>query len=774
MKRSIILAAVLSVVTLYGVVAQSFVSDDLGDEMEDMLVGVDLTLFRHYTLEVDPYGEATKYYRPTTSRYRRGLEWWLAEEFVNPLRSVVEEVSDLEEERRVRLYGSTQDYQIGLSASLSTQTSSGWGIVSRLDLRSGSDMNIDGVFRQELNGDLHLSKSLRRGGLLSFTVDLPLSMRGLQSGASQEAITLTGDNLYNPAWGLYDGEVRNSRVSTYYIPEVDIHFQHPISKSTTLILGLASQAGRRGITRLSWYDATNPQPDYYRNMPSYYSQDSNYDVVTEVWRNQDPNYTQIAWDDLIAVNQLSPDGDASYAVEDQVEISANVDLEAIFCSDVGGGVDLIYGVGGRYESSRRFKEMEDLLGAEYLFDYDLFVGDYDNTTTNMQNDLRNPDRKVGVGDRFGYDYTISGRGISFVLGAEYHKEALSLRVRGKFEEYAQWRTGHFEKERFSGDDSYGDSQSVAMSRNELDLSAGYSLGGRHNISLRGVWRTIPIDGSDLFIQVQSANRIIDDPTPRRVGSLELGYKYDAPHFSLDLSGYLLYSRDETQVWSCYDDFSYTYADVVVQGLSSRSLGLDLVGRYKVSSRLNWNFALTLGDYTYDQAPSVTLYDDSDMSLLAVTTSSALEGCKVGNAPQLLASSSLTFFADRGVILTLNGSYSAGNYIAPSIVRRTDRITLQAGSVEQLQSIVEQEALASIFDLSASIVKTIFLPNDRRLSFNFRVNNLLGVRDRVEYARESNRLLRTSGGSSTGVRYLEANRYIYGTPRTFYLSGGYYF
>lgn len=768
MRRFIIFISLICAVN--SGVAQSFVENDI----EDILVGMDASLFRRYTPEVDPYGEATTYYRPVVSRYRRGLEWWLADEFVLPLSSVVSELDDVESERRVRLSGSTQDYIVGLYGRYSTMFDSGWSLNLGVDFRTGSDLNIEGVFREDIRGDLEVAKRLSNGGYISMSLDLPLLKRGLQSDATQEAITLTGDNLYNPTWGYYDGEVRNSRVSTYQIPSLDLRWQQHLFGKTDLVLNLSAEAGRRAISRLGWYDAANPNPDYYKNMPSYLSQGDTYEEISEIWRSQDPTYTQISWDRLISTNHLSQDGSAYYVLEDQVERRANVDAKILFSSSVGGGVDLIYGVSGEYRDSRRFKEVIDLLGADFLYDHDLFIGDYDNQGNDMQNNLRDPDREVGVGDRFGYDYTILGRGYALILGAEYHQDALSMRLRGEFGEYMQWRTGHYEKERFAGSASYGDSEMISMSQNAIDFSAGYSLSGRHHISMRGVWRTTPIDGTDLFIQPQNANRVIDNPTPRKMGSVEIGYRYEGTKFSLDMSGYLLSSRDETQVWSCYDDLSYTYSDVVVQGLSMRSLGIDLVGDYRVSSRFNWRFAVAVGDYTYDRTPTVTLYDDSDMTLLAETQSSALEGCKVGNAPQIQLSSSITFFADHGLIFTLNSSYSGGNYIAPSIVRRTDRVLAQAGSVEQRSEIITQEKQPDIFDLTASVVKTIFLRGDQRVSFNLRVNNLLGASDCVVYARESNRMLRSSGGSSTGVRYLEPNSYIYGVPRSFYLSCSYSF
>lgn len=209
-------------------------------------------------------------------------------------------------------------------------------------------------------------------------------------------------------------------------------------------------------------------------------------------------------------------------------------------------------------------------------------------------------------------------------------------------------------------------------------------------------------------------------------------------------------------------------------ISTRSIGVDIVGSYSISRRLKWDFAIAIGDYTYDKTPTVSLYSDVDMSLYSTSEARAVNGCKVGNAPQYLATSSLTFFVDYGLILSLDSSFGGGRYIAPSFVRRSDRVVLSSSSPEMANSIIAQESMSAVIDITPSITKILFLRYDRQLSLNFRINNLLGVSDNIEYGREGNRIYTTSGGSDTGSRYLEPNSYIYGNPRTFYLSCGYRF
>lgn len=749
------------------------------DTLEDMLAegllrGLDNTLFHLYRPEEDPYTKATKYYRPQVAQRRRGLDWWLSEDIVEPLQRVElsgerDEVGD-----RVRMVASTKDYNFALSGNYSHISSKGWRSYASVDVRTGRDMNIEGVYQQNMRGNIGVSRQFGTDHLLNIDLEVPILNRALRGDASQEAITLTGDNLYNPSWGLYDGEVRSANVSKYAIPELCVGYQRPLSSVTKLIARADAEYGRRGVSRLGWYDGYNPTPDYYRKMPSYFEQGDVRDEVEQLWRAGDVEYTQIGWDRLVAQNCLSEDGESHYVMEERVERRLRSDMQLLLTSDVGDGVELIYGARGDLSSSRYFKEMVDLLGGEYLLDHDLYIGDDVHLGIDMQNDLRNPDRKVVEGDRFGYDYTLRSRDIGAVLGAEYRHDYLNIALRGEFGGRRVQRVGHYEKERFAGSLSYGESVAVTMPSNRVDLRVGYSPSGRHHITFEALYHQLPIYSDDLFIQTESANRVIDSPTSREVVSTSLGYRYERENFTLDVEGYLLYSRGETQVWSYYDDLSYTYSNVVVSDMGMQAVGLDVVSRWRVSRKVEWSVAMALGDYTYDTTPIVTLYDDHDMTLLSSSPATAFKECKVGSAPQVLITSSLDYFIDYGMILSADCSYGGGRYVAPSVVRRTDRVVYALSSPEMVSEVVEQEQLAGVFDLTVSLYKSYKLRNGRRLAFNARVNNLLGDAARVEYGRESNRILTTSGGSDVGSRYIDGNSYVYGVPRTYYLSCGYNF
>src|SRR5690606_21234235 len=76
-----------------------------------------------------------------------------------------------------------------------------------------------------------------------------------------------------------------------------------LTKKSELQTSVALNYGRRGLTALNWNDTQDPRPDYYRYLPSYYSQ-TNLGLsqsFSNSWQT-DVNTSQISWDELYNAN----------------------------------------------------------------------------------------------------------------------------------------------------------------------------------------------------------------------------------------------------------------------------------------------------------------------------------------------------------------------------------------------------------------------------------------------------------------------------------------
>ncbi|MFR9593430.1 MAG: hypothetical protein SNI57_02615, partial [Rikenellaceae bacterium] len=631
------------------------------------------SLFDLYPQDENLWSEINKFLYTSIDTKRRGVEWWQLGRLLSAPISANETLEQPTKSLQARLFASTSGYSVGGAVDWQTPLRNEWGISASIFALSGRDAKIEGVFRQEISPSLSVTRNFGQDKYISLAFKVPYKMRGVRSSATQECYTLTHNNLYNPSWGYYGGKVRNSRVVRNLLPSLSARFQTPITSSTLASVWLGAEYGTRKLSRLGWYNASNPTPNYYNKMPSYYEGSASYSSVVESWQQNDTQYTQIAWDKLEQINLMSVDGESHYVVEDMVERVADVDLGVMFDTQLDGGVKVVYGANANLSSRRNYKQMRDLLGGEYLTDMDQYSTDDTHTGNNLQNNLRDPNRKITNGERFGYDYTFHTTHLEAVAAVDYRTSRSSLYISAAIGEESILRDGHYEKERFPGSASYGDSQSITLATYSLSASGGFVLLPQHALSLDLGFNSEAPLSRYIFVNAQYSNRIVESPTTEKIASASLKYRYTSPRVKVAVEGYVLSMYDMQQVWQGYDDISSTYCDVVISDIATRSVGVEVSGEFSIGRRWRLVSTISAGGYIYSSAPQVRLYDDSDLSLVAESQASTLRGYVVGNAPQVATTLGATYFGRKGVVVGVESAYFAKRYIAPSIMRRTDRI-----------------------------------------------------------------------------------------------------
>ena len=111
-----------------------------------------------------------------------------------------------------------RNYLAGAKLAYARPAGRGWDVAAAVEARTGRDMHVEGVFTNALTAGFRAARHLGEGHTLGFLLIVPPSVRGTRLSSVEEAFRLTGDNLYNPAWGFQDGKVRNSRVRREFVP----------------------------------------------------------------------------------------------------------------------------------------------------------------------------------------------------------------------------------------------------------------------------------------------------------------------------------------------------------------------------------------------------------------------------------------------------------------------------------------------------------------------------------------------------------------------------
>ncbi len=665
----------------------------------------------------------------------------------------------------VGLHFSGKGYLGGVRGTLHSLLQRGWSLSLYAAAKGGNDLYVKGVYNNSIDAALRLTKSYDSGAALSFVALYNVGERGLRSGSTDEAFTLTGDKLYNPSWGRQAGRVRNSRARKDAVPFVVATLSVPVGNSTQMMFSAGGDYGLRSYSTLGWYDAMTPRPDNYRYLPSYFSSKDVANAVADEWRAGNERYTQIDWTELYSQNRMSADG-AVYAMDERVERIARAEFALRFRTELGQNFSIGYGLRGNYNSSRNYKQMSDLLGATHLLDVDYYLMDDDTFSNSLQNDLRNPNRHVGEGDRFSYDYELVDRSLEADVMFDYLANRWHLNVDVAVGVREQFRKGYFEKELFAGDKSYGRSAKGEFAPYTIKAMAGYSISARHNISVAAMVAEVAPDTKNLFLNPLYNNRMVDNPTTERHIAAEANYKFNSPKVDFLLSAYFTRIDDERQVFRAYDDLSKIYCDVDVAGLGTTRYGVEASAEVYFSKMLRGSFSAAAGQYIYTKNPYVTHYSDTDNTVVSSHSESFLGECFVGGAPMVSASAELTYLNYRGWAASVGAQVAALRYVDPSPIRRTERVALQASASEEIfREFMSQRRLNDAVTVDASVSRWFNIGHSR-LSLTLSVKNLLGQKDIVYGGYESSRIRNYMSGARR-IYMPQDDVLTYAYPRTYY-------
>lgn len=286
-----------------------------------------------------------------------------------------------------------------------------------------------------------------------------------------------------------------------------------------------------------------------------------------------------------------------------------------------------------YDALRRYKQLRDLLGADRLTDIDHFLLDDATYSNRLQNDLRHPDRTVGEGDRFGYDYRTVRCEVAADGVVRYRSDRWTAAFGASVGRCVVRRRGFYEKELFPGAGSYGGSSRLRFTPYALRASAGYAFSSRSYLEISASASAAVPDVEDLFLQPLYNNRTVDDPSLSRRYGAELVFVRTGGAFELRVTGYLAATRDGIRTTRFFDDLSYEYCDMTVRGIGRLDYGAEAAARL----RLTWNWSLSAavgaGSHTYATNPSVWLYTDAGNELRADGVTSYMSGLRPGGTPR---------------------------------------------------------------------------------------------------------------------------------------------
>ncbi|MDF4203506.1 TonB-dependent receptor [Maribacter sp. SA7] len=635
-----------------------------------------------------------------------------------------------------------------------------------------------------INGTLYDSYSvygtmeylLNEKNTFSATAMVASNRRGRSSAITEEVQEIQG-NRYNPYAGIQNGKIRNSRERHIREPLFLLNYHHE-SKNLQIKAGIGYQTGIYKRSRLGYYNAPNPDPTYYRYLPSFYLNSPigvNYESAIQAEEGF-LEHPQFDWNNIYNANtSLSQNGEAAYVLYDDITKDNQLTVRTKANINFNNHLRLDVGLTHRQLYSNNFARIDDLLGAEYHKDIDVFSETLNNLSTEV-------DKLEGEIFNYHYDLTGSNTDIYTQINAHYNK--VKTFVSGKYEVVNYQRKGLFQNERFI-DNSIGESEKAEFSNWSLKSGISYTITGRHWVSLHaGLINKAPVL-QNVFINPRENNTIVPNLQSETITSVDANYFLRMPKLTGRFTGFYTRFQNTTDVNFFFVDSGVgsDFVQEVITDLDKLHLGIELGLEYQLSSAVKLSLVTSVAKHEYASNPFVTInFDTAAEDLIDISGSkflgqSNIKGYKLAQGPQKAIAAGIEYRDPKYWWISASANYLANNYANISTITRTQSFLIDPetqlrftdATDENVQKLLEQKPLDNFYLLNMVGGKS-WLKKGKYISVFASINNVFDTTFRTggyEQSRNGNygqlRQDNLSGNPSF------APKYWYGFGRTYFLN-----
>ena len=720
---------------------------------------------------------------------------------------------------RVSFGGTNTNYTGRIMGTVASgMRSDGWAYTISASRRWAQEGYFQGTNYSANSFFASVERKITKNNSLNFTAILGQNSRGKNSPNTQE-VTRLGGERYNSFWGWQDGEKRNSRVKTVEEPIFILSDYWKLSSKTNLNINVAFQTGKIGNSRIDFQGVNNPDPTYYRNLPSYYISLYENDPATVTLQNpaaylpgglggislynpNDPtnpayigslnanflNNKQIDWTSMYRANSIS--GTSKYVLFEDRTDDTQLVANSILSSQLSDNI--ILNAGGSFTrlKSHNFKNMLDLLGGSAFYDINIFgVGDQ------QQSDLNNPNRMIGKGDTYGYNYNLFTTKIDAFTQFKFVYKKVDFYLAQSFSRSEYERQGLY-RNGFYSNNSFGYSPKKVFDNFGFKGGFTYKISGRQYLTFNGLYMTKAPSLRNVFNNARVSNNVTDGVANETVSSADASYIISSPKLKLRFTAFYSKIQNQTETSFFFGDGagiddpatdaneSNVFVAETVTNLDKRNIGIEFGAEYPITSTLKVTTSIAYGDYIFDSNPNVKVSSDAAATIdnpmpLNDYGQSKLKNYKQSGMPQAAASFGIEYRDPKFWWIGANVNYLANNYIDVAPITRTDRFFTDPLGVNnnpfpeatqaRANELLKQEKFDN-FALLNLVGGKSWKVGDNTFGFFASVNNVMNIIYKTggfEQARNSNYRQLNQDVSSGSPAF--GPRYFYGFGRTYFLN-----
>ncbi|WP_445456377.1 carboxypeptidase-like regulatory domain-containing protein [Flavobacterium sp. HNIBRBA15423] len=693
---------------------------------------------------------------------------------------------------RVTMSGTNTNYSWrAMGTHASGLNDKGWAFVVSGSRRWAEEGYFEGTDYSANSLFASVEKKFNDKHSLNFTSIYAENSRGKSSPNTQEVTDLMGVK-YNSYWGWQDGQKRNSRDKDIAEPINMLSHYWKITENTTLNTNVAYQTGKIGNSRLDYQNGNNPDPTYYKKLPSYFNNLGAYtDAEITGFENDFINNSQINWNAMYIANQNSGFSGRSIFVlyEDRTDDS-QWSANSILNARLSDNISMNAGVNFKKLKSHNFQNLLDLMGGSYFADIDPFYsGD------NSQSDLNNPNRYVGENDTYGYNYNLFATVFDGFTQFKFNYNKFDFYIAQTFSRTEYQREGLY-KNGIYADNSYGKSQKTTYENFGFKGGLTYKINGRHLLDFNGLYMTKAPIMRNVFSNARLNNSITPNLTNEDIVAADASYIVRTPNLKARLTGFYNKISNSSEISFYYAESigdatsgdTDSFVSEIVTGLDKQSMGAELGLEYKITSTITANASASYGQYIYSDNANLITNDDGraaeGLNPLRDFGTVYLKDYHQPGLPQQAYSFGLEYRDPHYWWIGANINHLSGSYVDVSSILRTDNFIIDSdpnntqgysypGATEpNVKRILKQEKFDDFMLLNLIGGKSWRISSKNRNTFGFfaSINNLLDVEYKTGGFEQSRKATypdlvadQANGTPSFGTKY------FYGYGRTYFVN-----
>ncbi len=471
---------------------------------------------------------------------------------------------------------------------------------------------------------------------------------------------------YNNNYGYLGDEYITERRNYYHKPVANLNWDFNISDRSQLSTVLYASWGRGGGTG---------------NVGSRERTDDGY----------------VNWNAIQQNNLNSADGSATYAIRASANNHAWYGMVSNFNYEITENLDWNVGFDLRSYKGNHFRQIINLLGADYFNDTGnvRFPAGNQISATYKANPWSALTNYAEEGERYAWDYDerINYGGIFSQI--EYAKDGFSAFFQGSLSNQS-----HIRWDRYQYDEANEESEKVTNAGFNVKLGGSYELNDKNSVYVNtGYYNRQPYHDN---VYLNFGNEVNPLTENEKIFGLEAGYSLRLNNFSANLNLYRTSWKDRVATSSSFNDadeqeFTSNF------GVEQLHSGLEIDFKARPIDNFSLRGFLSVGNWEY-KGSARTRVTDEDRNILS-EESEDVDGGKVGDAAQFT--------------LGLGGDYDITERISVDAdYRFYDKLYANVGAIKENLELPS----FGLVDLGATIGLIKTTGSNKGLSLRVNVNN----------------------------------------------------